>query len=73
MGSPAGGIPRETPMSCETCQAEMCTTGGLSKLRCAECRQLTFERDCDVMLDVGLATCVGAALFCLLSRWVKGD
>jgi hypothetical protein len=51
----------------------MSTDGLLGKLRCAECRQLTFDRVCDAALKVGLTVCMGSVLFCLLARWAKQE
>jgi hypothetical protein len=51
----------------------MSTDGLLGKLRCAECRQLTFHRVCDAALKVGLTVCMGSVLFCLLARWAKQE
>jgi len=31
-------------VNCETCRARMCTDGLLSKVRCAECRQIKFAQ-----------------------------
>ena len=41
-GSPAGSVFRN--MTCEECRRHMCTDHLLSKLRCAECRQIKIER-----------------------------
>jgi hypothetical protein len=55
-------------MNCELCREGMATGGLLNKLRCAECRQLTFKHNCDVALNVGLAVGLGALLLCLFAR-----
>jgi hypothetical protein len=41
-------------MNCHACRAEMCTEGLLSKLRCAECRQIRLDQFCDATLKVAL-------------------
>ena len=41
-------------MTCNSCRARMCTDGVLSKLRCAECRQIEFERFYDVAAKLSL-------------------
>lgn len=46
-------------MNCDQCRAEMSTDGLLSKLRCAECRQIRFDQFCDVALKTGMAISVG--------------
>jgi hypothetical protein len=51
----------------------MSTDDLLTKLRCAECRQLNCDRMCDSILKFGLAVCFGSALICLISRWAKPD
>jgi hypothetical protein len=35
-------------MSCYECRRRMCTENLLSELRCAECRQIRFERVCGI-------------------------
>jgi hypothetical protein len=73
VGSPAGSVPERGLVNCEICRSEMSTDGLLGKLRCAECRQLTFDRVCDAALKVGLTVCMGSMLFCLLARWAKRE
>ena len=46
----------------------MCADELLSKLRCAECRQIEFERSCDVVLKAGLMLSVGCLFVNLLTR-----
>jgi prophage antirepressor-like protein len=55
-------------MNCHACRAEMCTEGLLSKLRCAECRQIKFEQICDATLKVALITLSGVFVWFLVSR-----
>ncbi len=46
----------------------MCTDGPLSQLRCAECRQIEFERFCSVALKAGLILSVGLLAIRLFTR-----
>jgi hypothetical protein len=68
-----GTHPEKGFVNCEICRSQMSTDGLLAKLRCAECRQLTFDRVCDAALKVGLTVCVGSVLLCLLTRWAKQE
>jgi hypothetical protein len=70
MGGPAGEHPPESigTVNCEQCRAEMSTEGLLSRLRCAECRQIRFDRFCKVALKVGLVLSIGCLLGNLLAR-----
>ena len=45
----------------------------LAKLRCAECRQLSFEHACGVVLKFGFIFCVASAMFALINRFTKHD
>jgi len=73
MGSPARDIPKRIFVNCEICRSKMSTDGLLTKLRCAECRQLGCDRMCDVILKISCAACFGSALLYLISRWAKQD
>ena len=73
MGSPARDIPKRIFVNCEICRSKMSTEGLLNKLRCAECRQLSCEKMCGMILKITCAVCFGSALFCLISRWAKQD
>jgi len=53
--------------NCRECRAEMCTDGLLSKLRCAECRQIEFERFSNVVFKAGLILSVGYLVLNLLT------
>ena len=53
--------------NCRDCRAEMCTDGLLSKLRCAECRQIEFERFSNVVFKAGLILSVGYLALNLLT------
>ncbi len=53
-------------MNCRECRAEMCTDGLLSKLRCAECRQIEFERFSNIVFKAGLILSVGYFVLNLL-------
>jgi hypothetical protein len=55
-------------VNCRECRGEMCTDGLLSKLRCADCRQIEFERLCKVALKAGLLLSVGGLVVSLLTR-----
>jgi hypothetical protein len=55
-------------MNCRACRAEMCTEGLLSKLRCAECRQIRFEQFRDATLKAGVITLSGVFVWFLVSR-----
>ena len=55
-------------MNCRACRAAMCTDGPLSQLRCAECRQIKFERFCSVALKAGLVLSVGLLAIRLFTR-----
>jgi hypothetical protein len=68
-----GTFPRKGFVNCETCRSEMGTDGLLSKLRCAECRQLSFDRTCDTTLKVGFTLCVGSILAYLLTRLARQE
>src|ERR1700726_4478599 len=54
-------------VNCDRCRAQMCTEGLLSNLRCAECRQIEFDRFFEVLLRTSLIAI--ASLFAwLLAR-----
>ena len=55
-------------MNCRACRAAMCTDGLLSELRCAECRQIEFERFCSVALKAGLILSIGLLAISMLTR-----
>ncbi len=55
-------------MNCRECRAEMCTDELLSKLRCAECRQINLEHVCNVLLKAGLILSVGCLVVSLIAR-----
>jgi hypothetical protein len=55
-------------VNCRQCRAGMCTDGLLSELRCAECRQIEFERFCSVALKAGLILSVTCLAVSLLTR-----
>jgi hypothetical protein len=55
-------------VNCRECRAEMCTDGLLSKLRCADCRQIKLEHVCHVLLKAGLICSVGYVLVSLIMR-----
>jgi hypothetical protein len=54
-------------MNCHACRAKMCTEGLLSKLRCAECRQIRLDQFCDATLKVALFTLSGVFAWFLVS------
>jgi hypothetical protein len=70
---PAGGIYRECSrgmsVTCRECRAGMCTDELLSKLRCAECRQIKFEVFCDVAIRAGLILSVSCLVVNLITRF----
>jgi hypothetical protein len=55
-------------VNCRDCRAAMCTEGLLSKLRCADCRQIEFERFRAVALKAGLIVTIGCLAVNLLVR-----
>ena len=55
-------------MTCRECRAKMCTDGLLSRLRCAECRQIKFEAFCDVVIKAGLILSIGCLVVNLITR-----
>ena len=55
-------------MNCRACRAAMCTDGPLNQLRCAECRQIKFERLCSVALKAGLVLSFGLLAMRLFAR-----
>lgn len=46
-------------LTCRSCREHMCTDGLLSDLRCADCRQIRFERFCAVAVRAGLVALGG--------------
>lgn len=51
----------------------MSTTGLLSQLRCAHCRQLTFDKNCSDLVKLGFTIWMGSTLLYYLGRWTKTD
>jgi hypothetical protein len=54
--------------NCFQCRAEMSTDAVLSRLRCAECRQIRFERFCDVAFKTALVFSVGWLVVMVVRR-----
>jgi hypothetical protein len=54
-------------VNCDSCRAQMCTDELLSNLRCAECRQIEFDRLFEVVLRTSLIA-IGNLFAWLLAR-----
>jgi hypothetical protein len=54
-------------VNCDRCRALMCTDALLSNLRCAECRQIEFDRFFEVLLRTSLIA-LGSLFAWLLVR-----
>ena len=54
-------------MTCETCREQMCTDSLLTKLRCAECRQIKFEQISKAVFHASLVV-LGGIFGWLLTR-----
>jgi len=54
-------------VNCDRCRAQMCTDELLSNLRCAECRQIEFDRFFEVVLRTSLIA-IGSLFAWLLAR-----
>ena len=74
MGEGARAVQREAfperlgeDVNCDRCRAQMCTDGLLSNLRCAECRQIEFDRFFEVLLRTSLIA-LGSLFAWLLVR-----
>ena len=55
-------------VTCDTCRARMCTDGLLSKLRCAECRQIKVDQFRDVAVKASLLALGGFFLWSIFFR-----
>ena len=63
-----GRIVEGASVTCRECRAAMCTDELLSKLRCAECRQIKLEYVCHVLLKAGLILSVGCLVMSLIGH-----
>lgn len=59
---------RGSQLTCDICRARMCTEGVLSKLRCAECRQIKSDQFREVAAKSSLIALGSFFLWYLLFR-----
>jgi len=64
-----GDISQGVGVNCDSCRAQMSTETLLSKLRCAECRQISHDHFIDVGINTALIAMAGVlAWICWRAR-----